>query len=287
MSNMTENRVKRHKNGNEYVLVAGNIWIRNFAKAAPFIDINELTSASDRKILIENQLKNQSTATMQLDVDSLFRPNICIVSDGWKFSEKQKLLKSLPGDVTIIGTNKSLAKWDLKLGKTMSYYVVNNPYEACMSFLPSTHRYFPPCVSSIRTYPNFIESYHGEKFMYVPTFEEGFSQKVHMATCRLDDYRNPICAAISLAYRMKASKILLFCCDDSFADERPGVERLANGLWTYPQHLRSHAVIEGNLHWLAKQPHKTVKIGNHSSGPEYSRIPYIPEESLGGFFTEE
>jgi len=280
-------RIKTHKNGNEYLLVSGGIWVRNYAKAAPPIDINNFTTQEDRHLLIENQLKNQAKELLQFDPASMFKPNICIISDGYDFENKQALLKSLPDDVLLIGTNRSLAKWDMKNGRAMGYYLVNNPYPECMAFMPSSHRYFPPCVASVRTYPEFMTLYRGQMFKYYPTFEEDFAQKASDRTYTLDDYRNPICAAISLAYKLRAVRILLFCCDDAFAGERPGAEQLANGLWMYPQHRTPHGLIEGSMYWFAHQPHKRVRIGHHSSGPDYAHVPYIPEEGLAAFFTTE
>jgi len=280
-------RIRKHKNGNEYLLAAGGVWVRNFTRPAPPIDINNFTSPEDRHRLIDNQLKNQLKSPLHLNAASMFYPSVCVVSDGYDFINKQALLKKLPQNVLVIGTNRSLAKWDVKNGRAMNYYLVNNPYQECMALLPSEHRYYPPCIASIRTYPEFLDLYRGQKFVYAPTPEETFSHRLSDVTCQLDEYRNPICAAISLAFRLRAARILLFCCDDSFPDERPGSEQLANGLWTYPQHRVPHSLIEGSLYWFAHQPHKTVKIGHHSSGPEYKYVPYIHEDGLSGFFTAE
>ena len=175
----------------------------------------------------------------------------------------------------------------MKNNRPMNYYLVNNPYSECMSFLPTEHRYYPTCISSIRTNPDFILRYRGQKVKYYPTFEKTFSQTAKDARCSIDDYRNPICAAISVAYQMKATKILLFCCDDSFDGERPGAEKLKNGLWTYPQHLLANSLVEGNMYWLSHQPYKRIRIGLHSSGPECENLPYINEDSLCNFFESE
>jgi hypothetical protein len=71
------------------------------------------------------------------------------------------------------------------------------------------------------------------------------------------------------------------CVDDSFADERPSAEKLENGLWTYPQQLISHRLIDANLYWLSK---KEVQITHHSSGPKFNHAAYIQEEGIKGFF---
>lgn len=156
-----------------------------------------------------------------------------------------------------------------------------------MTYLPTVWKNASKCVASIRTFPDFLVRYRGPKLKYYPVCEEGFRQRAVDAVCQIDDYRNPICAAIGVAYRMRAAKILLFCCDDSFADERAGAERLPNGLWMYPQHRTVFDLIDGNMHWYASQPYKRVRVGNHSSGPEYGRVGYIDEDGLNAFFTRE
>lgn len=277
-------RIKKHKNGNEYLQTKEGYWIRNFTKSANPIDINSLTNPSDYFTLIENQLKNESNhSLMAIDIEMKYCPKIIIVSDGYQFKEKQSLLKTLPEDVLILGVNRSLAKWNLN-NRPMNFYVVNNPFSQCLSFLPTEHRYYPSCITSIRTFPDFIKKYKGEKFKYYPAYEENFSF-ISKANYNFDDYRNPICAAIGLAFRFRAIKLLLFCCDDVFGEERPSAEQLPNGFWMYPQHRISHSLIEGNLHWFKNQPDKIIKIANFSNGPEYNNISTIKEEKeLKEFF---
>lgn len=280
-------RIKKHSNGNEYLMTEAGVWVRNFTKSAPPVDINQLTTVTDRTLLIENQLKNELTTPMQFDPNEEYHPAVCIVSDGYEFEKKRHLLKSLPANVAIIGTNRSLLKWDADCGRAMDYYVVNNPYEQCMTYLPTNHRNLPKCVASVRTFPEFLVRYRGPKMKYYPVYEDGFRQRSVDALCQIDDYRNPICGAIGVAYRMRAAKILLFCCDDSFADERAGAEKLPNGLWMYPQHRTVYGLVDGNMHWYATQQYKRVRLGNHSSGPEYGRVGYIEEDGLNAFFTRE
>ena len=281
-------RIKRHTNGNEYLLVPPGVWVRNFTRAAPYIDINNLTQASDYHSLIDNHLKNViRNDTLYIDTELGRHPNVAIVSDGYNFEKKQQLLETLPANVMVLGVNRSLTKWNVKGNRAMNYYVVNNPYPECKSYLPTNHRYYPPCIASVRTNPEFIKRYRASILRYIPTPEERFLSMHSDSRYYIDDYRNPICAAIGIAYRVGAVRLLLFCCDDVFADERPGAEQLPNGLWLYPQHKLSHALIEGNFHWLSHQDGRRIRIGNHSSGPDYTNAPYIHEEGLHDFFTTE
>lgn len=279
-------RIKKHPNGNEYIMTRAGVWVRNFARPAPPVDINAFTSVEDRARLIENQIVNDSSVKMQFDPEEEYHPNVCIVSDGHDFRKKRHLLAALPENVVIIGTNRSLVNWDVDSNREMDFFVVNNPYEQCMAYLPQ-HRYYPKCIASVRTYPDFLVRYRGPKMKYYPTYEENFRQRDVDAACHVDDYRNPICAALGIAHRMRAVRVLLFCCDDAFAEPRPAAEQLPNGLWMYPQHRTAHDTVEGYMHWYASQPHRRVRLGNHSSGPEYSRAGYIQEDRLNAFFTQE
>ena len=110
-----------------------------------------------------------------------------------------------------------------------------------------------------------------------------FVDNIYESHVFIDDYRNPVCAALGIAYRMNAKKIMLFCCDDSFVDERPAAEKLENGLWAYPQHKISYRIIDGIGYWLKE---KEIGIMNHSSGIKYVNIPYISQENLLNYFGE-
>mgnify|MGYP003349337738 FL=1 len=153
------------------------------------------------------------------------------VSDGYDFEKKQSILSRLPNDVKFIGVNGALTKWNVS-NRSLSWYVVNNPYKECMRYLPRRSKVLPKCIASLRTNHAFLSAYKGTKYRYLPTGNGKFSGIGTKETLwQVDDCRNPICAAIELAYRFGAERILLFCCDDSFHVERPGAEKLSNGLY--------------------------------------------------------
>ena len=77
---------------------------------------------------------------------------------------------------------------------------------------------------------------------------------------------------------------MLFCCDSSFKDERPGAMKLENELWMYPQYEIAHGLIDGSLYWLKNQPYQDISIGNCSSGPKYDNASYISEGEIMSFF---
>jgi len=283
-------RIKKHSNKNEYLLTEDGIWVRNFYKeGVPKTDINRLTSQEDYQTLLENEMAIRKLRIPSIE-GHVYR-NIIIVSDGFDFSERQKLLSKFPPkEVAIIAVNRSLAKWDLvgndcpsDLKRAVTFFLVNNPYKECMKYVPTKHRYFPKCIISNRTNSEFAHAYRGNLYTY-SSVRDKYYFGLGGAGYDIDDYRNPICAAIGLAHKFNVEKLLLFCCDDSFEDERPGAVQLENGLWSYPQQLMSQRTIDANLHWLKEHG---VKIGNYSSGAKMKNATYISEEDVIGFFEEE
>ena len=90
----------------------------------------------------------------------------------------------------------------------LNYYVVNNPYQECLYYYPQIVRSWPKCIASIRTNPNFLEVYQGLLYIYSPTNGQGFSGVQIDTPYSIDDYRNPVCAAINLSYKFKVKKLL-------------------------------------------------------------------------------
>lgn len=268
--------IKKHKNKNNYFLTKSSLWVRDFTSSAHPEDINKLTTSKDYDLILKNEMKNATLNIASIDSEMVYSPNIIIVSDGFEFEKKQHLLKNVKA--TIIGTNRSLAKW--KAGK-MDWYLANNPYSSCLSYLPTSHNYYPRCIVSNRTHSEFIVKYRsrlGVINRYTPTKDKNFSSSYFpRPVYHLDDYRNPLCAAISLAYRWQVQKLLLFCCDDVFSDERSGAQKIKDN-WMYPQHEIAKDLIDGNLFWLSQIG---VKIGNYSA-VDYDNATY--EEDIINFF---
>jgi len=286
-------RIKRHKNNNEYLLADNGVWVRNFCKSdVPFIDINCMIGPEEYGLILENELNNKRTDYVQIDTESQVNGKVVIVSNGYDFESKQELLSKLPSpDVSIIGINGALAGWKLvgekcaeEMKRSMTFYVINNPYEEASYFLPREHRYFPRCIASTRTNQIFMKGYRGDKFLYVPTVDAHYSGASRDAEYMIDDYRNSVCAAIDLAVKFSAHMILLFCCDDSFAKERPASAKLDNGLWCYPQQIMSQQTIDAKLYWAKSFG---IKTGDHSSGINYRNAEYISADKIIDFFEND
>lgn len=270
-------------NKNKYFLTTTGLWVRDYTQSLIPEDINKLVPHSDYNLFLNNEMENAKSNLAAIDAETIFAPNVIIVSDGYKFEEKQHLLKNISQKVTIIGVNHALSKW--KVQRRMDWYLTNNPYQECLSFLPK-HNYYPRCIVSSRTNPQFVNRYRarsGVVYRYSPVCDKKFSSNYFMKPIYyVDDYRNPICAAIAIASKWEVRKLLLLCCDDVFDSERSGTEQLTNGKWMYPQQKISHGLIEGNLYWLKKQE---VEVADHSSGPEYKDVQYITEDFITEFFS--
>lgn len=283
-------KIKKYRN-NHFVLSDKNIWVRDFT-STNYIDINALSNDADYKLFLNNEIENNNKKIKLLDYSTYFYNNIIIVSDGYNFKEYQNILSKIPKNkVSIIAVNGALSNWKLvgnscepEKRRAITWYIVNNPYPECIKFLPTRHRYFPRCIASSRTNPKFINKYEGEVLLYVPAHNKDYSGPIE-SQYKIDDYRNPVCAAINLAYRFRVKKLLLFCCDDSFADSRPYAEQLNNGLYSYPQQQLSRKIIDANLYWLKNH---NVKIGDFSKGIKLNNANYINDEhSIVEFFKDD
>lgn len=280
-------RIKKQKN-NQYRL-AGGVWVRNPVCDSRSLDINSLGSR-DMCLFLSNEERNMRLSHMQMeDMDGISMENVVVASDGYGWDERQLALASLPNSsVKVLGVNGSLARWRMvgegaPAKRTMTFYVVNNPYPECACFLPRKHKYYPNMVASTRTNPRFIEEYKGQPYMYRPTPDLDYAG-MWESCATMDDYRNPVCAALSLAVRGGAKKILLLCCDGAFEDDRPGSVRMKNGLFQYPQQVKCQKVVDGHLFWLKRMG---IRVGDCSSGIEYENAEYIKFEDIDSFFAKE
>jgi len=281
-------RIKKHNNGNEFLLTKENMWVRNFTKnGVPYIDINKTYNKNDYFVFLKNEIQNSLGRYTWVDTENFYHDKVVIISDGYNFAEKHlKLVKMLPNDVAIIGVNQSLKMWKAP-EKNMTYYLTNNPYDECMKFMPRKNRGLPKCIASTRTNYEFLFNYKekGNIYKYCPVNEDGYTGRIYeKIKYQIDDYRNPVCAALQLCYHFGTEKVLLFCCDDSFDQERPGAEKLHNGLWQYPQQDIAHGLIDATAYWLKSMKYSETDVKDHSSGPLYENTAYINEDEIQSFF---
>ena len=271
--------IKKSKDHNQYVLTDDKLWIRDLTKHVNSLDINNLISENEYSFLAENESQNMRIRLAPIDSEKFSIPKAVIVSDGYNFSENVKNLFSLPRSVSIIGVNAVLNKWPA--GLRMDYYIANNPYIECMSFLPFSVQ-VPKVIVSNRTYPPFVRHIVNRKvvtYKYSPTPNKRFGRRQSSYT--VDDYRNPICAAVYLSYKFGITKLALLGCDESFKGQRPGSVLLENGLHTYPQNITSSRIVDGLLFWLKKQE---INIVDLSNGYKLQNAAYITFDKLTEWF---
>lgn len=272
-------KVKSTKN--EYVY-SGDVWVRNFTKlnSTP-IQETSLIKQSDVDLILHNERSNHTLNLENIAERNFLFPIVIIVSDGYKFEEKIQFLKKTTIPICIIAVNKALKKWPIAQEKPINFYLINNPYKEAVYFLPT--KYFPACIASTRTNFNFLSNYPGVKYVYEPTPEKGFGYQKHEKYF-IDDYRNPISAALNIAFRFGSKKVMLIGCDNSFPEKREGAVELLNGLKTFPQHIRNQEIIDAQLFWLMSVG---VKISDYSSGLEYKHAAYIKDEEEALSFISE
>ena len=275
-------RVKVYPDGNEFILTKSGMWIRNFTKSnVQYTDMNQTYNQNDYFTFLKNEIQNSMQKYPWVNNENYMHDKVMIVSDGFNFAQRQKFLAKIPSGVTVIGVLGALNKWSSS-NKNMNYYVINNPYKECLKYLGRRGvRTFPKCVASLKTNSDFLSNYRGNIYKYLPVYEKSYSSRYTKETdFQVDDYRNPVCAAIHLAYSFNAEKIMLYCCDDSFEGQRPGAEKLENGLYQYPQHNIAHEMIDAKMFWLKNLPYQEIKLFYHSSGPRYENATYIEEEEI-------
>lgn len=281
--------IKKHKNKNDYFLSSvGGIWVRNMCKenVRP-IDINRLVAKEDYELLCENEIAAKMQRLPWAYSDPKVHENVVIISDGMDFKEKHKVLSKLsPKEVTVIAVNGALANWELvgslsEEQRRIDYYVVNNPYAECLKFMPTRHKYYPHCIASTRTNKEFLKQYLGNKLLYNPVCDRNYTGIFSNISQPIDDYRNPICAALGIARKFKAKKVLLLCCDDTLKEYRPAASQTHDGYWRYPQQEISEAVIDANLYWISKE---NTEVAYHSAGSKYENATYINMEGILTFF---
>ncbi len=271
---------------NEYIS-AGGMSVRNFTRTAVDpVSRDHLVDRPDFALMVDNITRNDTLRIPNIADEDIYFEKILVVNDGYGFADRHEALVALPPDVMIIAVNRALASWKLHQPphrKSINLYVVNNPYADCCRFLPTTH--FPTCAASSRTNHDFLRRYKGRLYAYEPTPSRDFGLE-RRASYYVDDYRNPICAAIGLAYRFGVTRLGLYGCDESYDTPRDGMVELDNGLHTYPQHLRVHEIVDANLYWLTHQEEREVIAADLGSGPDHANALNLDSvDELVSFFS--
>jgi hypothetical protein len=279
-------RIRKDEKTRNHFIRSDGVWVRDFTKPNSMpVTPNALVKPHDKALIVENEFQNRALNIGNICDEKLSFQKVIIISDGYSFSKRVDFINSLSNDVAVFAVNHVLTKWrQLGFKKAVNLYVVNNPYQEAKSYLPRKSKYYPACVASLRTNAQFMTEYKGTTYVYEPVPEEGFGQKGD-SLYYIDDYRNPICAAVGLAYRMRAQKVMLLSCDEAFTEKKDGAAQLTNGLYSYPQQIMAHDLIDASFYWLNK---RGVKTANYSDGPENKHATYITtDEQALAFFADE
>ena len=263
---------KKHKNTNEYLRV-GNYWIRNFSgESLRPIDINNFYYNIPLQNIIDNEMRNGNLRHPQLEPEIFSKyTNLLIVSDGLGFYDNHELFKSINSSTCVITVNQAARFWNASIFP--DYFLVNNPDDSCLVGLPIKR--FPKLIASRKTSHSFLQKYKNIVCMYDAVPDDYYESHISKnSEHRLDDYRNPICAAISLANKFFHGNIFLAFCSSAYKEQREGTVEIEPGVYQYPPQKTADEIIDGNLFWY-RAGHMQSKIFHTGIKNSYKFSKYV------------
>jgi hypothetical protein len=267
--------VRLSSNSNEYLKI-GNYWIRNFGgDSVKPVDLNKLHAESEIQLIIDNEINNSKLRHPVIDPETINGRDVLIVSDGYGF-ENHKLFDKVRNDVCIIAVNHAARFWES--ARFPNFLLINNPTDGAMSCLPT--RAFPRLLASRRTYTKFLQSYNNIIYFYDPVPQEEYSSPIFKENqTMVDDYRNPVCAAIALAHKYRLGNIYLASCSSAYTESRFGTNEIEDGLHQYPQQKLGDDIIDANLFWY-KFSNKYSKIYHTGIENSYQFSTYLQTDDF-------
>lgn len=246
---------KKHKNKNEYLQV-DNYWIRNFFNpTGKPQDVNILYHETELEEILNNEVRNTKLGYQEVNEGIYSCNDVLIVSDGHGFNEHKKFNK-LRDDLCVITVNHAARFWEAD--HLPNFFLINHPKADCLSFMPN--KLFPLLLASRRTHTAFLKNYKNDVYLYDPVPEEYYQSIISAESeLHIDDYRNPICAAIGVAKILQAKNIYLAFCSSAYMEERPGTSKVEDGLYQYPLQQTADKIVDGNLFWY-KFTNRSTKI---------------------------
>jgi len=231
---------------NEYIQI-GNYWIRNFAKANVVSkDINDLYNDEEIKVLIDNEIKNAKLNAPNILDENFSFENVLIIGDGFGFDEHKDLLNNIREDFCVIAINNTMRFWQAI--KLPDFFLVTNPFENIFSQTPE--KAFPKLIASRRANNKFVSFYRNIKYFYDPACDSKYQSPISKDAVQfIDEYRNPVCAALGCAYYFNAKNIFLAYCSDAYKEMRPGCDKISDGIFCYPQQILANKIINANIFW--------------------------------------
>jgi hypothetical protein len=247
--------IRDDSNRNQH-LKCKDYWIRNPNKtgAVPE-DINDLYSENEIKLLIQNEIYNSKLNIPNVETETFEWENVIILGNGYGFkNEHIKLLDDFPNDRKniVIAVNNTPRFWESK--RLPNYYLTNNLSDF------SNFKFFPILIAGKRSNPISIMKYRNMKYFYSHTPSYKFRSPTDSdSSFYVDDYRNPICAAINCCNYYKAKNLILAFCSEGYESQRDGMEKINEFLFAYPQQILADSIINANLFWyLTNNPQSKI-----------------------------
>lgn len=238
--------IRIDSNRNEYAK-ADDFWIRNYTKSNVVPrDINSLYHEDEVKSIIENEIKNSKVSGPTLAEENFTFDNVLIVSDGAGFENHKEFLDQVGSNFCVIAVNNAMRFWESN--RFPDFFLVNNPFDNIFSQTPKAGS--PKLIASRRANNKFVANYRNIKYFYDPTCDVKYQSPIAKNTSAyIDDYRNPVCAALGCAFLFQAKNIFLAFCSNAYKAERPGCEQIDENFWCYPQQILANKIINTYLFW--------------------------------------
>jgi hypothetical protein len=117
-------------------------------------------------------------------------------------------------------------------------------------------------------------------YFYDPVPQEEYSSPIFKENqTMVDDYRNPVCAAIALAHKYRLGNIYLASCSSAYTESRFGTNEIEDGLHQYPQQKLGDDIIDANLFWY-KFSNKYSKIYHTGIENSYQFSTYLQTDDF-------
>jgi hypothetical protein len=269
--------IKEGVNRNVY-LKCDSFWIRNpnVIGSVPQ-DINNVYSDNEIKTYIENEIYNSKLNIPNIETETFEWETVIIVSNGFGFKNNhQELLDKFPNSrkSIVISANNTPRFWESK--RLPNYYVTNNLNDF------SNFKFLPILIAGKRSNPLSIVKYRNMKYFYSHTPSYNFnSPSDRNSLLYIDDYRNPICAALSCCNNYRVQNIVLAFCSEGYDVKRDGMEYISDDVYMYPQQKLANKIINSMIFWyLVNNPQS--KIFYTGLKNSFSLAKYIDIKDLKG-----
>jgi hypothetical protein len=272
--------LKEGINRNVY-LKKDSFWIRNPNGIGSIPqDINNMYSEIEIRKNIENEIYNSKLNIPNIETETFEWENVIIVSNGYGFkNDHADLLDGFPNSrkSIVISVNNTPRFWESK--RLPNYYITNNLNDF------SNFKFLPILIAGKRSDPVSIVKYKNMKYFYSHTPSNNFkSPSDTNSLLYIDDYRNPICAAISCCNHYKVKNLILAFCSEGYENKKDGMEYISDNVYMYPQQKLANSIINGMLFWyLVNNPQS--KIFYTGLKNSFSLAKYIDNTDFKGIYS--